>query len=286
MLGLFSFPILVLGLRGKRQWAAGTLGALVALGFAFGGAMLPFEGNIIIDIGMGPRSLAGPPVNLSAPPGFWLSLSALGGFGAGLITLRIATLGLSWLRAFVAERKPPERSSSMFWVALIAFGPTAIAYGAYFDRYLLLQLPLLVAFLASTHAASRADSTASHEAQPKTLPGASSPLRVAAASVLGLTFAYSIAVTHDYFGWQRARWELVDELRAEGVARTDIDGGFEVNNEGARAGDAFVESRPDATWLIAFDAADIEAPVTVRARPCTPWMPWAPDTVYALEVGD
>lgn len=279
LLGLFAFPVLVLDLRGRRRWAAGGVGALFALACASVGFLLPFEGNIIIDIGMGPRTLAGPPTSLSAPAVFWFCASALGGFGAGLITERFATTGLAWMRAFVAERKAPQRSSSMFWVAVIAFGPTAIAYGAYFDRYLLLQLPLLVAFLASTNVSG----PTANEVEDTSSAHVSMPLSVA---VLGCTLFYSVAATHDYFAWQRARWELVTELESEGVARTDIDGGFEVNNEGARAGVPFVESRADAEWLIVFDVAAIEAPATVRARSCGPWMPWAPDTVYAIEVSE
>ncbi|MFT5357371.1 MAG: hypothetical protein ACI9KE_004606 [Polyangiales bacterium] len=272
-LGLFAFPLLALGLRGRRRWAAGAAGALVAAGLVFVGFRMPFEGNIIIDLGMGPRTLAGPAPQLAAPAAFWIGLSVVGGFAAGLIVERILTLAWGWLRAFVAGRKPPERESTLFWVALIAFAPTAIAYGAYFDRYLLLQLPLLLAFLASRTSDESADSYVPL------------PIHVVAVTALGLLFLYSVGVTHDYFAWQRARWELVAQLEDEGVPRTDIDGGFEVNNAGARAGEPFVESRPDAAWLIVFDAATVEAPAEVRALGYAPWMPWAPDTVYAVEVG-
>lgn len=278
ILGLFASPILALSLRGRRRWAAGGVGGSAALALGLVGFRMPFDGNIIIDLGMGPRTLVGP-TSAGAPAAFWIALGVVGGFGAGLILERMLPICWRWLRAFKATREPPKRESSLFWVAFIAFVPTAIAYGAYFDRYLLLQLPLLVVFLASRSASSNDQALADHAAEDQV----SLPLRAAAATVLGFVFLYSLGATHDYFAWQRARWSLVAELEGEGVLRSDIDGGFEVNNEGARAGDAFVESRPAAAWLIAFDASAVDAPEEVRAQGCQPWLPWAPDTVYALK---
>lgn len=265
VLGLFALPLCALTLSGaRRSWAVGAFGAAFAFALALVGFRLPFEGNVFIDFGMGPRTMLHAGDLPHAPLALWLSLSAFAGFGSGLVLERVLPPLYRWGVAFVVKREAPRRESSILWVALIAFAPTAIAYGAYFDRYLLLQLPLLLAFLARPPVSSA----------PTTYG------RAIAATLAALTLGYSVAATHDYFGWQRARWHLVATLEAQGVARDEIEGGFEVNNEGAAAGDAFVEVRQNAEWALSFSASGAEASALVEA--CDPWLPWAPENVYAV----
>ncbi|CAB3729975.1 hypothetical protein LMG27174_05704 [Paraburkholderia rhynchosiae] len=44
-----------------------------------------------------------------------------------------------------------------------------------------------------------------------------------------LMCAFSVAGTHDYMNWNRARWQLLQQLAADGVAPQRIDGGFQFN---------------------------------------------------------
>jgi hypothetical protein len=82
-----------------------------------------------------------------------------------------------------------------------------------FDRYLLplgVVTPLLLASSAGR--------------------GARRPALLAAAGALLLALAaFSVAATHDYFAWNRARWDALRELKSQGIAPASIDGGFEFN---------------------------------------------------------
>jgi len=51
--------------------------------------------------------------------------------------------------------------------------------------------------------------------------------RGAAAALLGGLAVIGVAGTRDYLEWNRARWELLDELADEGISPKRIDGGFE-----------------------------------------------------------
>ncbi len=53
--------------------------------------------------------------------------------------------------------------------------------------------------------------------------------RIALAATLGGLALYTVAGLHDYFGWNTARWRLVDELRGRGLSTRSLQGGYEVN---------------------------------------------------------
>lgn len=52
-------------------------------------------------------------------------------------------------------------------------------------------------------------------------------LPVSSVAVLAFYAIFAVAGTHDWFAWQRARLAAIHELRVAGVARTEIQGGFE-----------------------------------------------------------
>lgn len=79
-----------------------------------------------------------------------------------------------------------------------------------FDRYLLLIMPVAIICLLILH----------QEWITETLP----PVSIVAI----VTFALlAIAGTHDWFAWYRARVVAIEELRASGMSRTEIQAGFE-----------------------------------------------------------
>jgi len=49
------------------------------------------------------------------------------------------------------------------------------------------------------------------------------------AIVLSAMALFTIGGVHDYFAWNRGRWDLVAAARSRGIARPDINGGWEVN---------------------------------------------------------
>lgn len=54
---------------------------------------------------------------------------------------------------------------------------------------------------------------------------------VAFAAALAAMTIFSVAGTHDYIEFHRARWDLLAALEARGITARQIDGGFEYNAE-------------------------------------------------------
>ena len=92
---------------------------------------------------------------------------------------------------------------------LVLLLPRAL-YANLYDRYLLGLMPLAIILLVRAY-------------QQWVAP------RLPAICVVTLAVyaALAVAGTHDWFGWQRARLAAIAELRASGVPRTTIQGGFE-----------------------------------------------------------
>jgi hypothetical protein len=99
-------------------------------------------------------------------------------------------------------------------------GPFAVSYfvmlaprahhGLIFDRYLLLVMPVAIVWLLRLYQGYVA-----------------SALPAISVVVLAIFAAFGIAGTHDLFAWHRAQVAAIDEVRAAGVPRTEIQGGFE-----------------------------------------------------------
>lgn len=147
----------------------------------------------------------------------------------------------------------------------------------YFDRYLIVMLPLTIACAAAMSAGDK--------------PG----LGFALISVAFAT--YSVAGTHDYMEWNRARWDLLDSLEERGVTARQIDGGFEYNAERLaatmRTAPTDAEARrgqpesvkswwwvDDDEWIIAFGPLDGYA--EADSRGFRRWLPPSYGRVLAL----
>jgi hypothetical protein len=75
-----------------------------------------------------------------------------------------------------------------------------------FDRYLIVLMPGALALTAGTAIRAR---------------------RPLGLGVLALSAACSVGLTHDWFAWNSARWELGRRALARGISVDDIEGGFE-----------------------------------------------------------
>ncbi|MFN2443958.1 MAG: hypothetical protein ABR517_14885 [Thermoanaerobaculia bacterium] len=53
--------------------------------------------------------------------------------------------------------------------------------------------------------------------------------RIAAGAAAAALLLFSVAATHEYFAWNRARWEAFGWLRDRGVSLREMDGGYEIN---------------------------------------------------------
>jgi hypothetical protein len=119
---------------------------------------------------------------------------------------------------FVTKNELGRASSrqDILWL----LGPYSVCYflllvsGAYhlvfFDRYLLFVMPVAIVCLLKLYQARIA----------ATLP-------VISVIVLAIFAILAIGGTHDLFAWHRAELAALDEIRASGVPRTEIQGGYE-----------------------------------------------------------
>lgn len=104
--------------------------------------------------------------------------------------------------------------------------------------------------------------------------------------LLGLFSLFSLAATHDYLTWNRARWQAIEQLSEQDVTPAQIDGGFEYNGWHGAAGPSqrtpglkswwFVR---DDEWVVSFDPVWGYDPVL--AMPYSRWLPPSQDTILA-----
>lgn len=113
--------------------------------------------------------------------------------------------------------------------AALPLAALALAIDVRFDRYWLMLAPSVLALAACRLAPTRR----------LRWPG----LILSFGMAMGL-FALSAVFAHDYQAWQRARWSIVRQWRAEGLPPQHIDGGYEVNGWFRSAEDHRTTPRP------------------------------------------
>jgi hypothetical protein len=153
----------------------------------------------------------------------------------GLVVKVIASIGAfmlcfciaAWFRLMLKQKAnqtlaPSDNASvighgpiliikTLAFIFLACYGLFLLVNTFFFDRYYMVLLPLLIILLS---------------------PIRFSPTKVANKlgmfSLVVIVF-FSVCATHDYLAWNTARWELLEEVIAEGISPNDIDGGFEFN---------------------------------------------------------
>jgi len=238
-LGAFMAPFLIqaaprlwAALSGRRRRvvrsASAVFGAvLIGAAALQPGFRIPELGNILFDVGVGPVLLHGcgfdgyAPYWPTAPPGFWLLVSALGAAGAALLGVGALSVVLAFFHhGGDLERVQDRRLGGLaILLFLLYLGPVALQ-PLLFDRHLLFCLPPLMVVV--TLAAGEGKGAEER-------PGG----RLAscgAALLAALWGFFAVAATHDHLAWNRARWEALDWLEEEkGASAREIDGGFEYN---------------------------------------------------------
>ncbi|HKU88074.1 MAG TPA: hypothetical protein VJV77_17190, partial [Casimicrobiaceae bacterium] len=290
-LGLFAAPFaLWRGLPGGRgaRVAIVALAALAVATMVATGSWPPWRGDQLIDrAGIGPftlydaqpRGLA--PLDRS-PSAFWYGAGIVAAFGVAVIcrtafvAMRAiaargsnATVGATDARAATAIGA--DAGERLFLFALIAAYLAPFALTDYFDRYLLFVLPFVLALVAL--------------AEPAVATRAS---RILGIVVLGVMAGYAVTATHDYFAWNRARWDAIHAAERMGATPETLDGGFEYN--GYHRADANPDAPPPGrSWWWVKDDRFVVAfgPVRgyeERARfPVDRWLPRTPEQVLLLE---
>lgn len=273
-LGLFAAPFaLWRGLPAARaaRVAIVMLAALALAAMAATGAWPPWRADQLLDrAGVGPftlydaqpRGLA--PLDRS-PSALWYGAGVVAAFGIAVLC-RGAFAAFRALRAHGADA-----GERLFLLALIGAYLAPFALTDYFDRYLLFVLPFVLALVALAEPAVQ-----------------SRAFRVAGVAVLIVTVVYSTMATHDYFAWNRARWDAIHAAERMGATPETLDGGFEYN--GYHRADTKPDAPPpgrswwwvkDDRFVVAFGPVkgyDERARFAVKR-----WLPRTPAQVLLLE---
>lgn len=239
--GLFLTPLLLaVTPHWRRRWrrprAHDGLWALTLVGLAawlwHTARLMPLRGNVLIASGVGPVTLRdwyilGLPHDGPLPAPFWLGVTALAVLGGALLAVHLASAA-AVIRHPTTGDEIATRATRLMLLLAAGASLAAVLLTSPFDRY---YLPL-VALLALA-------------VLP---PGAAAPPRATAAAgaLLAVMAAFSIAATHDYLAWNRARWQGLEALAAAGVPPHRIDGGAEFN--GLHLFRADYRARPGKSW--------------------------------------
>ena len=167
------------------------------------GYVFPILDNIIYDFGLGPATLYD----------FWMFPRDNPSFLWIILTLLVSILFIYSIYTVVKKIKSiPEKlnDKTIFILLNMVIYLVLVASISTYDRYYILPIPLFIIFMLNFIEKKR------HNI-------------ILLILLLPISF-YSIAGTHDYLLWNRARWECIDYLLKEKrVDFTDVDGGFEYN---------------------------------------------------------
>jgi hypothetical protein len=184
------------------------------------GLFMPLSTNIINESGIGPitlRDAAILQINMlpELPSTFWKVTTLISLLGAvALLTLAgiIIAEALPKLRARAMN---DNQTAAVFALLCAAIYLAPLLLTTFFDRYLIVAIPFLAAAVAATCPPS-----------PKWNP----KIFVPSAAVLVALMLYAVCGTHDYLGWNAARWTAINDAMAnEHVKPEEMDGGFEFN---------------------------------------------------------
>lgn len=263
LVGLFLLPLGV-GVKFRhpgRSWASWVI-FLSSVGVVWAAWRLFPVGNVFFNIGLGPKLLYdvswGDNVfpQLDKVGQIWL-LKWPGTFGALFLML-----------ALLPSKPAPGRHTLLYWF-FIGFSIVYLVFVCFnyylIDRYLLPFVPFLMIFMAIV--AGR--------------------FTKFGWVLLGAYALFSVIATHDYLSWNRARWQVAEQLSAQGVKPEQMDGGFEFN--GWHKTGSVVTQREyglkswwfvrDNEWMISF--GPVWGYDSLFAVPYRRWMPPGTGSVMA-----
>ena len=229
-LGLFILPLAMVSLiiklktatsRSNKNWLLFFLLFItiaISIWLISNNEIMPIKGNILIDWGLGPLTLRSTILSSSPAPEylevFWFIVTIFAAIGAGLLLLFVALSIVEFLFNRAANN---DRKSIMLLnnsTALVYFLPLGLGY--FFDRYLLLLLPLSIIMVLTSIVKVNGFKL-------------NVEIDIFALLSIALIGIFTICITHDYLSWNRIRWQALNDLTQQEIAPNRIDGGFEFN---------------------------------------------------------
>lgn len=258
-LGLFLLPVLagcIPGLLAARQAKERIfllvlsleIAVLLSAGFLWRHSLMPLADNVIFDIGLGPVLLPGSKGPTASSP-FWLVVTVMSSFGTGILLAYLVPALKKRLRQLCSPASLSDRDRFMLftWCFLVLY-LFIICLRGFFDRYLIVAMPFLI-FVIGDIARKQPeqvvlaqngelDSSSTTLAAGLTQASDLVPEKSGAAylaACLAICFClmlgtFSTLAVHDYFSWNRARWQALGYLIDKQAAiPRDINGGLEIN---------------------------------------------------------
>jgi hypothetical protein len=171
------------------------------------------NGNVLYNFGLGPKilkdSFYGFNFHPVLPPGMMWIFYIIGTLGAILLVFSLLSL-FKDLR--IKNKNTSERKIKILsLLVLIGYSGFLIKGANFFDRYFIVLIPFFIILISFINVKSYRISTI--------------------ISFIFLTcFAiFSVAATHDYLSWNRAKWKGLIKLINNGISPGKIDGGIEFN---------------------------------------------------------
>jgi hypothetical protein len=232
-LGLFLLPLLLIKIaagwpvltRRKKVTIVSISSVVFVLTILFlvlKGRIMPVAGNVLYDIGLGPPLLHDTyilklPHLPRAPIFVWLAVTFAAITGASLLTENVISVISSLLsRRKLCSNSTNEQWLIAFFLSFCVFYSMLIGLTRLFDRYLLFLIPMLMAIMSC--------STEYTEFRINR--------RICSVvfCIIAVFVLFTVAGTHDYLAWNKARWKALDYLVEERqIFPRRIDGGFEFN---------------------------------------------------------
>ncbi len=227
-IGLFSFPLWIhlispvlnkINIRQKIFFITIFLTSAAAITLLLGifNKLLPLRPNVLFDYGMGPATLRDVDI-LSLnhinkiPLAVWVVLTFIGVAG---FLLMLSMLLLS-IKNFRLSRLNKSSFPVYFIFLTTAFYLLTISLSDFYDRYLLLLLPLTMFLMIKF---SDGQILSNNYIQ-----------RIISSLVIIVFLLFTTYETQNYFSWNRCRWQAIDYLTKElNIGKDKIDGGFEFN---------------------------------------------------------
>jgi hypothetical protein len=295
-LGLFLTPVLVLyfgriwfNLKNKLTTrltlviASSILFGILTLILWKSHHLMPLSGNIINTSGIGPLTLRDTDIlNAShvatLPTSLWLIITALSLTGGTMLVCTAGILSIRLLHAFTPGKMNSNQAVATFFFLSAFIYVIPLLVSGFFDRYLVPLIPILAANICCLLAEGQSESCITR----KKLFNVISLLLIVLFSV------FSVSGTRDYLTWNRARWEILNDVtEGKRIQAGEIDGGFEFN--GLYMYDPAYNQKPGKSWwwvkgdrfVVSFGA--IPGYSIIREYKYRQWLPLANGSVMLLE---
>ena len=256
--------------------------------------IMPLKGNTLMDFGIGPLTLHdGDPLiaNHAFTPSFltyvWGALTVIGMFSAAVLIYYFVVTTTQLFKQVKTDEVANPKWLNVLVISTVVLYYLPFGLSTYFDRYLLILIPLLLMLVISS---------SKRMSQPNVWHDMSKQVTPVVLAVMVAIGGFTVAATHDYLALNRVHWQALKTLmHDQKVTPNDIDGGYEFNSwylynpKNTHAINFLKDpNRPDKSWWYV-DKDDymttfgsLAGYKVLQTYPTGHWLPFGPQTISVL----